>query len=81
VVVAGPGKHGAFIGERAGGGGSAVLAGAWPFAAVTDWACDLDRPAPAATTVWRLLIRIDHEALFARWLRARAAPVLVAGRR
>jgi predicted transposase YbfD/YdcC len=72
----------------------AVLAGACTFAAITDWVRDLDRPvwgrlgfddrAPAATTVWRLLIRIDHEALsavLARWLRSRAAPVVVAGRR
>src|SRR6266545_4036212 len=64
----------------------AVLAGACTFAAITDWVRDLDRPAwgrlgfadraPAATTVWRLLIRIDAEALQAvlsRWLRSRAA--------
>src|SRR6266699_6490524 len=47
----------------------AVLAGACTFAAITDWVRDLDRPArgrlgftdrvPAATTVWRLLIRIE----------------------
>lgn len=39
---------------------------------------------PAATTVWRLLIRIDAEVLRAvltRWLRSRAVPVVVAGRR
>jgi hypothetical protein len=39
---------------------------------------------PAATTVGRLLIRIDAEALSAvltRWLRARARPVVVPGRR
>src|SRR6266545_4879737 len=67
----------------------AVLAGACTFAAITDWVRDLDRPAwgrlgfadraPAATTVWRLLIRIDAEALQAvlsRWLRSRAAPLL-----
>src|SRR6266545_1797848 len=72
----------------------AVLAGACTFAAITDWVRDLDRPAwgrlgfadraPAATTVWRLLIRIDAEALQAvlsRWLRSRAAPLVVAGRR
>jgi hypothetical protein len=72
----------------------AVLAGACTFAAVTDWVRDLDRPAwgrlgftdrvPAATTVWRLLIRIDADVLSAvltRWLRARATPVVVAGRR
>jgi len=72
----------------------AVLAGACTFAAVTDWVRDLDRPAwgrlgftdrvPAATTVWRLLIRIDADVLSAvlsRWLWARATPVVVAGRR
>src|SRR4051794_5467524 len=72
----------------------AVLAGACTFAAVADWVRDLDRPVwarlgfsdrvPAATTVWRLLIRIDAELLqtvLTRWLRARAAPIVVAGRR
>jgi hypothetical protein len=72
----------------------AVLAGACTFAAITDWMRDLGRPlwdrlgftnrVPAATTVWRLLIRIDTEvlsAVLARWLRARAAPVVIAGRR
>lgn len=72
----------------------AVLAGACTFAAIADWVRDLDRSAwgqlgftdrvPAATTVWRLLIRIDAEVLstvLARWLRARTAPVVVAGRR
>jgi predicted transposase YbfD/YdcC len=72
----------------------AVLAGACTFAAITDWVRDLDRPVwgrlgftgrlPAATTVWRLLIRIDADvlsAVLARWLRARATPVVVAGRR
>ena len=72
----------------------AVLAGATTFVAIADWVRDLDRPAwgrlrftdrlPAATTVWRLLIRIDHEVLSAvltRWLRARARPVVIAGRR
>src|ERR687889_208707 len=49
----------------------AVLTGACTFAAITDWVRDLDRPAwgrlgfsdrvPAATTVWRPLIRIDAE--------------------
>src|SRR6266540_4983800 len=71
----------------------AVLAGACTFAAITDWVRDLDRPAwgrlgftdrvPAATTVWRLLIRIDADVLSAvltRWLRERATPVVVAGR-
>jgi predicted transposase YbfD/YdcC len=55
---------------------------------------DLDRVAwvrlgftdclPAATTVWRLLIRIDApvlQAVLTRWLRARTAPVVIAGRR
>jgi predicted transposase YbfD/YdcC len=72
----------------------AVLAGAATFAAIADWVRDLDQPAwrrlgftdrvPAATTVWRLLIRIDADVLSAvltRWLRARATPVVVAGRR
>jgi predicted transposase YbfD/YdcC len=72
----------------------AVLAGACTFAAITDWVRDLDRPAwarlgftdrvPAATTVWRLLVRIDAgilQAVLTRWLRARATPVVVAGRR
>jgi predicted transposase YbfD/YdcC len=72
----------------------AVLAGACTFAAISDWVRDLDQPAwqrlgftdrvPAGTTVWRLLIRVDAEVLsqvLARWLRARAAPVVVAGRR
>lgn len=72
----------------------AVLAGASTFAAITDWAQDLDRPAwlrlgftdrvPAATTTWRLLIRIDAEelsAVLARWLRARARPVVIEGKR
>jgi predicted transposase YbfD/YdcC len=72
----------------------AVLAGACTFAAITDWVRDLDQPVwgrlgftdrvPAATTVWRLLIRIDAEVLsrvLARWLRARATPVVVAGQR
>jgi predicted transposase YbfD/YdcC len=72
----------------------AVLAGACTFAAIADWARDLDRAAwvrlgfterlPAATTVWRLLIRIDAEVLsvvLAGWLRARVAPVVIAGRR
>ena len=72
----------------------AVLAGACTFAAISDWMRDLDRPAggrlgftdrlPAATTVWRLLIRIDApvlQAVLTRWLRARATPVVVAGRR
>lgn len=65
----------------------AVIAGACTFAAVSDWVRFQDRMVwtrlgfedrvPAATTVWRLLIRIDAEALsqvLARWLRSRAAP-------
>lgn len=72
----------------------AVLAGACTFAAVTDWMQDLDRDAwvklgftdriPAATTVWRLLIRIDAQVLQAvltRWLRTRASPVSTGPRR
>jgi predicted transposase YbfD/YdcC len=70
----------------------AVIAGACTFAAVTDWVRFQDRTVwarlgfdgrvPAATTVWRLLIRIDAEALsqvLARWLRSRTAPVPAAG--
>jgi predicted transposase YbfD/YdcC len=66
----------------------AVIAGACTFAAVTDWVRFQDRTVwarlgfedrvPAATTVWRLLIRIDAEVLsqvLARWLRSRATPV------
>src|SRR6266508_911217 len=55
----------------------AVLAGAFTFVAITD-------RVPAATTVWRLLIRIDADVLSAvltRWLRERATPVVVDGRR
>jgi hypothetical protein len=69
----------------------AVLAGVCTFAPITDWVRDLDRAAwvrlgftgrlPAATTVWRLLIRIDAEVVLARWLRCRVAPVVIAGRR
>jgi predicted transposase YbfD/YdcC len=70
----------------------AVIAGACTFAAVTDWVRFQDRTVwarlgfddrvPAATTVWRLLIRIDAAVLsqvLARWLRSRAAPVPDAG--
>jgi predicted transposase YbfD/YdcC len=62
----------------------AVLAGAGTFAAITDWAADLDPAAgirlgftgriPALTTLWRLLIRIDAEilqAVLTDWLRCR----------
>lgn len=72
----------------------AVLAGACTFAAVADWVRFQDRAVwarlgftdrvPAATTVWRLLIRIDADVLsqvLARWLRTRVGPVVVAGRR
>lgn len=70
----------------------AVIAGACTFAAVADWVRFQDHTVwqrlgftgrvPAATTVWRLLIRIDAEVfsqVLARWLRGRAAPVLAAG--
>jgi hypothetical protein len=72
----------------------AVLAGACTFAAIGDWVRDLDRAVwarlgftdqvPAATTVWRLLVRIDAEVLsvvLAGWLRGRIGPVVLAGRR
>jgi hypothetical protein len=61
----------------------AVLAGASSFAAISDWLHDLDEHArtrlgfdriPAATTVWRLLIRLDAGLLagvLASWLHAR----------
>jgi predicted transposase YbfD/YdcC len=63
----------------------AVLAGAATFAAIADWAADLD-PAvrlrlgftgaiPAGSTVWRFLVRLDDQVLQAvltRWLRARS---------
>jgi hypothetical protein len=62
----------------------AVLAGAGTFAAIADWVRDLDSPAwarlgftgriPVASTVWRLLVRVDAEVLttvLARWLRTR----------
>lgn len=65
----------------------AVLAGAATFAAIADWAADLD-PAlrlrlgftgaiPAGSTVWRFLIRLDDQVLQAvltGWLRARNDP-------
>ncbi|WP_239096020.1 transposase family protein [Micromonospora lutea] len=72
----------------------AVLAGACTFAAITDWVRDQDRSVwgrlgftdrvPAATMMWRLLIRIDAEVLsqvLVRWLGARAMPVVATGRR
>jgi predicted transposase YbfD/YdcC len=62
----------------------AVLAGAATFAAIADWAADLDPPArgrlgfagpiPVGSTVWRFLIRLDAQVLQAvltGWLRAR----------
>jgi predicted transposase YbfD/YdcC len=65
----------------------AVLAGAVTFAAIADWVRDLDSPAwarlgftdriPVASTVWRLLVRVDAEVLsatLAGWLRARITP-------
>jgi predicted transposase YbfD/YdcC len=63
----------------------AVLAGASTFAAIADWVADLDPPArvrlglgrvPAASTVWRLLVRLDAtvlQAVLTGWLRARLA--------
>jgi predicted transposase YbfD/YdcC len=62
----------------------AVMAGAVTFAAIADWAADLDQsarhrlgftgPIPANTTVWRFLIRLDAsvlQAVLSGWLRAR----------
>jgi hypothetical protein len=62
----------------------AVLAGATTFAAIADWAADLDTSArrrlgflgriPAGSTVWRFLIRIDAQLLqtvLTGWLRQR----------
>lgn len=61
----------------------AVLAGAVTFAAIADWAADLDpavrlrlgftRAIPAGSTVWRFLIRLDDQilqAVLTGWLRA-----------
>ncbi len=72
----------------------AVLAGATPFAATTDWLYDLDEPAqvrlgftrgvPAGTTVWRLLTRLDAalvSAVLAGWLRSRTRPVVTRAHR
>jgi hypothetical protein len=71
---------------------AAVIAGACTFATVSDWVRFQDRTVwqrlgfdgrvPGATTVWRLLIRIDAEAfsqVLAHWLSSRMAPVLAAG--
>jgi predicted transposase YbfD/YdcC len=65
----------------------AVLAGASSFTAIADWLHDLDeiargrlgftRTVPAATTMWRLLTRLDADLLataLAGWLRTRAQP-------
>jgi len=65
----------------------AVLAGAVTFAAIADWVRDLDSAAwvrlgftdriPVASTVWRLLVRVDAEvlsAVLAGWLCARTTP-------
>src|SRR5947207_12546442 len=65
----------------------AVLAGACTFAAIADWAADLDPPArlrlgfagpiPVDSTVWRLLIRLDAQilqAVLTGWLRAQLTP-------
>src|SRR5881394_2384140 len=51
----------------------AVLAGAATFAAIADWAADLDPaarrqlgfagPIPVGSTVWRFLIRLDDQIL------------------
>jgi predicted transposase YbfD/YdcC len=62
----------------------AVLAGATTFAAIADWAADLDTAArrrlgfsgriPAGSTVWRFLIRVDAQVLrtvLTGWLRHR----------
>ncbi|HET9138761.1 ISAs1 family transposase [Actinophytocola sp.] len=62
----------------------AVLAGATTFAAIADWAADLDEPArhrlglagriPAGSTVWRFLVRVDAhvlQAVLTGWLRRR----------
>ncbi|MDG4786081.1 ISAs1 family transposase [Micromonospora sp. WMMD1102] len=65
----------------------AVTAGASSFAAIADWLHDLDdlararlgfiRAVPAATTIWRLLTRLDADLLatvLADWLRTRVPP-------
>jgi predicted transposase YbfD/YdcC len=75
----------------------AVLAGAATFAAIADWAADLDpavrlrlgftRAIPAGSTVWRFLIRLDDQilqAVLTGWLRARngaSTPALASRRR
>src|SRR5258706_13979567 len=65
----------------------AVLAWAATFAAIGDWAGDLDSPTrgrlgfagaiPAGSTVWRFLVRLDAQTLqsvLTGWLRARITP-------
>ncbi|MFF0659610.1 ISAs1 family transposase [Micromonospora tulbaghiae] len=72
----------------------AVLAGATSFAAIVDWLYDLDetdqqrlgftRGVPAATTMWRLLTRLDAallSAVLAGWLRTRTPPAPARPRR
>jgi predicted transposase YbfD/YdcC len=65
----------------------AVRAGAVTFAAIADWAVDLDTdarerlgftgPIPVGSTVWRFLVRLDAEVLqtvLTSWLRSRIIP-------
>jgi predicted transposase YbfD/YdcC len=72
----------------------AVLAGATTFAAIADWAADLDASArrrlgffgriPAGSTVWRFLIRIDAQVLqtvLTGWLRHRLPARSAPGRK
>jgi predicted transposase YbfD/YdcC len=72
----------------------AVLAGATTFAAIADWAADLDTAArrrlgfggriPAGSTVWRFLIRIDAQVLqtvLTGWLRHRRPAQPATGRK
>ncbi len=72
----------------------AVLAGATTFAAIADWAADLDAcarcrlgfagPIPVGSTVWRFLVHLDAQVLQAvltGWLRARISPPVPAGSR
>ena len=72
----------------------AVMAGACTFAAMADWAQDLDPSGwaklgftgtlPVPSTLWRLLTRVDDTALSAvltRWVRSRTAAVRASGRR
>jgi hypothetical protein len=72
----------------------AVMAGACTFAAMADWVRDLDPSGsaklgftgklPVPTTLWRLLTRIDDEALaeiLTRWVRSLTTPARASGRR